>query len=602
VEQNKPVMVDLSSQASFKESVTPSFPRDTVEGSEFAEVSVVGDIMGPILENIEHLVRMPYGCGEQNMVNFVPNIVVMRYLKATDRLTTEIEGKAKKFMEAGYQRELTYKRQDHSFSAFGDGDDTGSTFLTAFVVKSFKQAKKYIFVDDKVLEDSIGFLLEKQTPDGDFQEDGEVHHKGLLGGNSKGGKMAMTAYIVSALQLNGRKNSAGIKYLEKNLNKANTPYARALTAYALQLVDSPKKDEAFNLHSRDKVEKGGLVHWEAERKKRDDDTPDYWWEPPPADVEITSYALLNMVLRDQVVQALPIVRWLASKRNSLGGYSSTQGTVMALQALGAYAEKAYSPSFNVQLKFKSGNQQEQFHVVPDNALSLQSVKLSSPRNEVEITASGSGLVYAQLSWRYNLPKQTKNQAFDCEAVTDEKNSNAISVNLCCRYKKGAKSNMAVIGVDTLSGFQFEEEDVQSLTTLPDLQRVELGKGNTHADLYFQSIGSDRKCVELKSERAFKVAEQKPAVYQAYDYYKPSDRVDFTYSPNRLPSFAASCPECWENMVKGVTPSGGGGNCKNRFNNCKVFCFPSRTDRPYREWFTTNQKWLRKNCRKSCELC
>lgn len=57
--------------------------------------------MGPVLNNIERLVRMPYGCGEQNMLNFVPNIVVMKYLQVTQRLTPTIEGKAKKYMEAG---------------------------------------------------------------------------------------------------------------------------------------------------------------------------------------------------------------------------------------------------------------------------------------------------------------------------------------------------------------------------------------------------------------------------------------------------------------------------------------------------------------------
>jgi CD109 antigen len=70
---------------------------------------ISGDIMGPILSNIENLIRMPYGCGEQNMLNFVPNIVVLRYLKATQRASSQLENKAIKYMEAGYQRELNYK-------------------------------------------------------------------------------------------------------------------------------------------------------------------------------------------------------------------------------------------------------------------------------------------------------------------------------------------------------------------------------------------------------------------------------------------------------------------------------------------------------------
>lgn len=77
--------------------------------SSASVMMISGDIMGPILSNIENLIRMPYGCGEQNMLNFVPNIVVLRYLKATQRASSQLENKAIKYMEAGYQRELNYK-------------------------------------------------------------------------------------------------------------------------------------------------------------------------------------------------------------------------------------------------------------------------------------------------------------------------------------------------------------------------------------------------------------------------------------------------------------------------------------------------------------
>lgn len=37
--------------------------------------------MGPSINNLNTLLRMPFGCGEQNMLLFVPNIVVTEYLK-----------------------------------------------------------------------------------------------------------------------------------------------------------------------------------------------------------------------------------------------------------------------------------------------------------------------------------------------------------------------------------------------------------------------------------------------------------------------------------------------------------------------------------------
>ena len=66
-------------------------------------------MLGPVMSNLDSLVQMPYGCGEQNMVNFVPNIVVANYMKATDQVDANIMNKAVKFMESGYQRELTYR-------------------------------------------------------------------------------------------------------------------------------------------------------------------------------------------------------------------------------------------------------------------------------------------------------------------------------------------------------------------------------------------------------------------------------------------------------------------------------------------------------------
>ncbi len=57
--------------------------------------------MGPSLSGLEKLLRLPTGCGEQNMIGFTPNIYVLQYLISTNQLTPEIESKAKEFMKTG---------------------------------------------------------------------------------------------------------------------------------------------------------------------------------------------------------------------------------------------------------------------------------------------------------------------------------------------------------------------------------------------------------------------------------------------------------------------------------------------------------------------
>lgn len=143
---------------------------------------------------------MNSGCGEQNMLNFVPNIVVLDYLSVVDDLDETIKSKAIEFLLSGYQRELTYRRNDGSFSVFGKHDHMGSTWLTAFVAKSFIQAGSYIDIDADVIDKALEFLSGTQAADGSFPEIGRVYDKAMQGGASNG--LALTAYTVVAFMKN----------------------------------------------------------------------------------------------------------------------------------------------------------------------------------------------------------------------------------------------------------------------------------------------------------------------------------------------------------------------------------------------------------------
>lgn len=93
-------------------------------------------------------------------------------------------------METGYQIELNYKRSDGSFSAWGQHDALGSTWLTAYVIRSFHQAAKYIDIDKNVLVAGLDFLVSRQSTDGKFKELGMVIH------NSHGSPLALTSFVL----------------------------------------------------------------------------------------------------------------------------------------------------------------------------------------------------------------------------------------------------------------------------------------------------------------------------------------------------------------------------------------------------------------------
>ena len=57
--------------------------------------------MGPSIEGLDSLVRMPFGCGEQNMITFAPNIFVRAYLDHMGDINADIKEKTTTNMQTG---------------------------------------------------------------------------------------------------------------------------------------------------------------------------------------------------------------------------------------------------------------------------------------------------------------------------------------------------------------------------------------------------------------------------------------------------------------------------------------------------------------------
>lgn len=213
----KTLLIDLRKTDTFKGNVSIDIPKNIVKDSEKIEVSVVGDLLGPVMINLEDLIRLPTGCGEQNLVHFIPNLIILNYLKNTAQLSPTIQNEAIKHLETAYQQQLTYKRTDGSFSIFGKRDINGSIWyvaekkfsswiyyfyfrLTAYVSLAFNQARNYIYIDDSIIRDALKWLSANQAANGSFVETGNVVHEELQ--NRDKNSLALTAYVLLALQEN----------------------------------------------------------------------------------------------------------------------------------------------------------------------------------------------------------------------------------------------------------------------------------------------------------------------------------------------------------------------------------------------------------------
>ncbi|KAJ8039538.1 Alpha-2-macroglobulin-like protein 1 [Holothuria leucospilota] len=357
--------------------------KQEVTRSEFFCPS--GDVMGPTLSNLDHLVQVPFGCGEQNMLTFVPNVLAMQYLTATDQLTPDVAKQATDNMKRGYQREFNFRHKDGSFSAFGKSDASGSTWLTAYVVRSFYQGSQFIEVDFDNLQSSINWLKGLQKPSGCFQSVGKVCHKDML-----------EEVIVR-----------GFQCLESQVDSTDDNYALSQIAYAFALGNSTRCPDVLERLENVADYEGGK-HWTSNREAS---TARGYYRPSSADVEMTSYILmayLEVYIRSDIIaEGLSISRWLIQRRNSNGGFGSTQDTVVGLTALARFSEYTVFDDVDITLNIDSNQPQtnwgttHQLHVTSSNRLVLHQLYFENVPTAVNFQGAGQGCALLQVSLFYN---------------------------------------------------------------------------------------------------------------------------------------------------------------------------------------------------------
>src|SRR5205823_4157796 len=72
-------------------------------------VKVYPGVFSQLVEGTEGILRMPGGCFEQTSSSAYPNILVVDYIKKTKMASPQILMKAEQYLNAGYQRLLTFE-------------------------------------------------------------------------------------------------------------------------------------------------------------------------------------------------------------------------------------------------------------------------------------------------------------------------------------------------------------------------------------------------------------------------------------------------------------------------------------------------------------
>ncbi|KAF0887297.1 CO3 protein, partial [Crocuta crocuta] len=532
---------DLSDQVPDTDSET----KILLQGTPVAQLAE--DAIDP--ERLKHLIVTPSGCGEQNMIGMTPTVIAVHYLDQTgqwEKFGLEKRQESLKLIEKGYSQQLAFRQDNAAFSAFLNRKP--STWLTAYVVKVFSLAANLIAINSQVLCGAVKWLiLEKQKPDGVFQEDGPVIHQEMTGGFRENVEkdVSLTAFVLIALQeakdfcndqVNSLEHSIGKAgdYLEAHYKNLQRPYSVAIAGYALAQSGKLENDllEKFLSTAKERT------RWEEPGKKL-------------YSVEATSYALLALLLLKDFDSVRPVVNWLNEQRYYGGGYGSTQATFMVFQALAQYQKDVPDHrdlNLDVSIDLPSRSSAIKYTILWESA-SLQRSAETKINEDFVVTAKGKGQGTLSVVTMYHAKLKVKHtcKKFDLRvdirrASKDVKRPqgalDTMILDICTRYLGDKDATMSILDISMMTGFSPDTGDLDLLSNGIDryISKYEMNKAFSNKNtliIYLDKISHEQEdCLTFKVHQYFNVGLIQPGSVKVYSYYNLDENCIRFYHPNK----------------------------------------------------------------------
>ncbi len=127
--------LDAGAAASFE----LSFPGKVQPGSRLLGIRLSPSIAGSLFGALEYLTTFPYGCVEQTMSSFLPNIIVTQAVRDLGLKVSLDTADVQEKIRAGIDRLSNFQHEDGGWG-WWQSDDS-HPFMTAYVVAGLAQAK-----------------------------------------------------------------------------------------------------------------------------------------------------------------------------------------------------------------------------------------------------------------------------------------------------------------------------------------------------------------------------------------------------------------------------------------------------------------------------
>ena len=298
-----------------------TIPNTANPAARAVRVQVAPSLAGPLLGALEYLTSYPYGCTEQTLSSFVPNLIARRALADLKLPTTESLKSLDRQVTEGLARIIDYQHDDGGWGWWKT--DENQPFMTAYAVYGLLEAKAAGYkVDRWTIQRGLRALRRLYAEYPRAIPELKVYSTYVI--------------LLAAAQGVGADNYAegGKGWSQKaaldelwSARSRMTAYGQSLLLLALDVVKDARGNDLASELTAAAQRKGDLAWWTTDRDPLLEDFAD-------TSVEATAFAVRALARRDPKNPLLePAVRWLLLNRTYGVYWASTKQTAMVLYGL-----------------------------------------------------------------------------------------------------------------------------------------------------------------------------------------------------------------------------------------------------------------------------
>lgn len=355
------------------------------------EVTLAPSMAGSLIGALDYLTGYPYGCTEQTLSSFLPNLTVMRAMSSLGLAPGERVSMANRFAASGLRRLYDYQHEDGGFGWWKADDD--DPFMTAYALYGMVEAwDAGMDVDRERLQRAATSTIRQYREYPRMTPDLKAYLAWTLARTEPKG-----AWLLD--EATPAWNAAAVRDELWSARERMGVHGKATLLMTLDLAKDPRAGDLAAALAASAQSRGDLAWWTA------GDDP---WLADYADtsVEATALAVQALVGRDADNPLLErAVRWLLASRGTGSSWYSTKQTALALYGLLSFmkARQEAPAAFGVDL-LVNGEKVASHDFTPADFTAPAPVRLRAParagRNDVRLVKRGPGTLYWTAASRY----------------------------------------------------------------------------------------------------------------------------------------------------------------------------------------------------------